>query len=293
MESGPPAELGQISVAAIQMAYRDTDDPAAWIEQCLALTVAATRVGAQVLVFPALAPLGLVTCLGAADLGTAYFGGVGDVPSPAQRHAYARLYPAAHRLYQRTFSTLARRASRTIVAGGLPAPGQTAPALVANAFSPDGRPRLHQPAVGRGYVPDGAEFQTIDAGGSRLATAIQNDAALPWLASALTMTRVDLLALLPAHDTHDNAGAAITTATQGGCYVIQVYLVGGPACATASGQSGVYAPPALTATGSGVLAQAGSAGEEEIVLVRLTVNTTGRPSPQEFPTSAARDVARY
>ena len=292
MEPGPPAAPGLVTVAAIQMAYRATDDPAAWIEQCQALTIAATRAGAQVLVFPALAPLGLVTSLGAGDQVTAYFGQAGDAPSRAQRRAYERLYPAAHRLYQRTFSSLARRAGRTIVTGGLPAPGRSAPTLVANAFSSDGRPRLHQPLVERGSLPTGAELQTMDAGGSRLATAITDGAALPWLASALTTTRVDLLALLPDQDRSGDADAAIAAASHGGCYVIQPYLIGGAACSTANVRSAVYAPPALTADGSGVLARAVRAGDEEIVLARLTVSDAGRPLPQELRRHVARDGTR-
>lgn len=289
---GPPAAPGQITVAAIQMACRETSDPATWIEQCHALTIAAARAGAQVLVFPALAPWGLVTSLGAGELCPAYFGRGGDMPSRAQRSAYARLYPAVHRLYQRTFSLLARRSGRTIVTGGLPAPGHNAPTLVANVFSLDGRPRLRQPAVRGGHVLGAEELQTTEAGGCRLAAAIQDEALPPWLASNLTTTRVDLLALLPAQYTSDVAGAAITAATQGGCYVIQACLVGEPACVPANGCSGVYAPPALSADGSGMLARAAHAGEEEIVLVRLSINDAGRPSPQEFRTGAAQDGAR-
>jgi predicted amidohydrolase len=291
-EPGPPPAPGQVSVAAIQMVYRESDDPSTWIEQCQALTVAAADAGAQVLVFPASAPLALIVSLGGSEMRFAYSGQAPNAPSSTQRRGYARLYPAAYRLYHRTFSLLARRAGRTIVAGGLPAPGHGRPAHLATVFSADGRPRLRQPGVGGGQVLAAAELQITDAGGSRLAAAILEETALPWLTAAVATTRVDLLALLPSHYTTGGADAARAAAMQGGCYVIQPYLVGGAECGAANGRSGVYAPPAFSSDGSGLVAQAVRAGAEEIVLATLNVDDTGRPAPQEFHTSAPRDSVR-
>jgi hypothetical protein len=292
IDPGQPPAPGIISVAAIQMVYRETDDPFTWIEQCQALTIAAASAGAQVLVFPASAPLALVLSLGGKDMRFAYSGQAPNAPSPTHRRGYARMYPAAYRLYHRTFSLLARRAGLTIVAGDLPAPGHAGPAHLATVFSADGRPRLRQRAVGEGQALAAAELQTTAAGGSSLAAAILEESALPWLTSTLTTTRVDLLALLPGQYSSGDANAALAAAMQGGCYVIQPYLVGGPESVTANGRSGVYAPPALTADGSGLLAQAVSTGEEEIVLAALTVNAAGRPSPQETHVGSASDGVR-
>lgn len=259
---------GQIRVAAVQMALRPADDPAMWVEQCQALTQAAVRAGAQIVVFPALAAWGLVGAFGDPPLGTAIFGATEQNLTVSYRSAYARLYPALHRVQHRTFSHLAHRYRLTIVTGGLPAPRRTQAVLVATIFTEAGRLRLHQPAFAAGSLPT-LELSYIKAGDDCLLTAVISDkASSDWLIPALSVEKADVLAVMaPGNAADFGDGAAMAAAT--GLYVVRAAMAGSVEPAIPPGRSGIYAPPDYSDTGSGILAQVVSDGEEEVVVATL------------------------
>lgn len=263
----PPA-AGFVRVASVQMALRASDDPVLWIEQCLALIQAAVRVGAQLVVLPALAPWGLVSSLADAALGRAIFT-EGEPPTAKQLAAYGRLYPALHRIYHRTFSHLAHRYRLTIAVGGLPAPRRQKVTLVANVFTPDGRLRLRQPATVPGRLVETPELLYVPGDTYRMTAVIGGETVNSWLAPAALAVDVDLIVVLPP----DNAAAGDTDvaglATASGLYVVQATLVGGSEAPGLRGATGIYAPQEFSDTGTGILREVASDQAEEVIVATL------------------------
>lgn len=267
LEPPLPVTPGFVRVGAIQMAYHQSADPALWIEQCQALTQAARRAGAAIVVFPALAPLGLVCSMGDAELVAALVAPPGDKTVPRQLAAYARLYPACYRLYHRTFSFLAHRYGLTIATGGLPAPRQPVLTPVADVFANDGRLRLRRVAITPGRLLGSAELETVLSGEVRITAVAGDDVRRRDLATALGVAAVDLVATMPLAGPGALDDSAAALAAVSGLYVIRSGLVGTPA--SWRGRSGVYAPPELTMTGAGVLAQTVSDDGEEVLVTTL------------------------
>jgi len=270
--AGPylPVTPGVLRVAAVQMAHQETDDPAAWIEQCDALTLAAAWAGAQIVVFPALAPWGLVDALSDVELGAAFFAAPGDALSRAHRRRYLRIYPAVHRLHHRTFSFLAHRWKLTIVTGGLPVPQHAVSALVADVFTPDGRTHPGQAYVASGQLLAIPELPAISAGDVALAAVIQDDATSAWLGAALATTSVDVLAVLPDRAPASMDAGGTAAATQTGCYVVRACMVGASGAGGKGVRSGVVSPSDISPDGV-ILAQAATDDGEEVVVAILDI----------------------
>jgi predicted amidohydrolase len=264
-----PPVAGLVRVACVQMSLQTIDDPALWVEQCMALTQAAVRAGAQVLVFPALAVWGLVNCLGDATLGRAFF--AADMAAPTAKHwaAYGRLYPALHRIYHRTFSQLAHRYHVTMAVGGLPAPRRSTVTLVANVFTPDGRLRLRQPAIVPGRLIETPELLYVPIDGYRMTAVIGERTSSTWLGPAALVADVDLIVVLPPSGATSGDRSAAGLAAASGLYVVQSSLVGGSEAPGLHGVTGIYAPPELSDTGTGILREAASDQAEEVIVATL------------------------
>lgn len=267
-EPALPPTAGLVRVASVQMALREIDDPSLWVEQCMALTQAAVRVGAQVLVFPALAPWGLVNCLGDATLGRAFFAVDGDAPSASQWATYGQLFPALHRIHHRTFSHLAHRYHVTIAAGGLPAPRRSTVTLEADVFTPDGQLRLRQPAIVPPRLVETPELPHVPIDGYRLTAIIGEEASSRWLAPAALAVDADLIAVLPSGSAPAGVNGALELAAASGLYVVQSYLVE-EAATGVHGISGIYAPLELSDNGTAILREAASDHAEEVIVATL------------------------
>lgn len=267
-EPAIPPVAGRLRVACIQMALRTIDDPALWVEQCLALTQAAVRVGAQLVVFPALAPWGLVNSLADATLGRAIFAN-GEPPTAKQLAAYGRLYPALHRIYHRTFSHLAHRYRLTMAVGGLPAPRRSTVTLVANVFTPDGRLRLRQPAIVPGRLVETPELLSVPIDGYRMTALIGERTTSTWLGPAALAVDVDLIVVLPPSGTGSGDTSAAGLAAASGLYVVQSSLVGGSEATGLHGVTGIYAPSELSDHGSGTVQEVAGDRAEEVIVATL------------------------
>ena len=267
LEPPLPVTPGFVRVGTIQMTYHQAADPAMWIEQCQALTQAARRAGAGVVIFPALAPLGLIGALGDSDLVAALVAPPGDQANAQRLATYACLYPACYRLYHRTFSFLAHRYGLTIATGGLPAPRQPVLTPVGDVFASDGRRRLHRAATRPGRLLGSAELEAYPVGEARITALAGDEGRRPEIATALRAAAVDLVAAMPlaGPGALDDSAAALAAAS--GLYVVRSCLVGTPAAWR--GRSGVYAPPELTLTGTGLLAKTVSDDAEEVLVTTL------------------------
>ncbi|HEY8745248.1 MAG TPA: hypothetical protein VIU62_19330, partial [Chloroflexota bacterium] len=213
-------------------------------------------------------PWGLVDALSDGELGAAYFAAPGDALSRSHRRTYARLYPAARRLHHRTFSSLAHRWKLTIVTGGLPVPQSPLSTLVADIFTSDGRMHPGQAHGDPGFALAIPELPVVRAGDVSLSAVILDQATGGWLGTALAVTRVDVLAMLPDRAIATLDVNSTETAAQPGCYVVRASMASAPGAAGNAGRSGIFAPSEVSPDGA-ILVQAATNDGEDVVVATL------------------------
>lgn len=264
-----PAEGSGLAVAAVQMAFRCHAHPEDFVEQCHALATAAARANCRLVVFPDGAAVALLAALGeaAAD----------DLPAldgPAAA-AWRRAFPAAYRLYRATFARLARRCGLAIAAGAIPLPAGGGLRPTAHLFAADGRLVLRQ-AIGAGHPAArpgaaGEDLPTTVVQGCRVTILPGGGRALDAAGRAAAGQGAALLLAPTAWPAAEGAEAELPVrrlAEAANAYVLRAGMAGLPG-SRATASCGIWAPAALSADGSGVLAEADAADGEAVLVAAL------------------------
>ncbi len=289
----PRPALPRVRVAVVQFDLGLTLSAAAFARHVYALVRQAVEGGAGLVVFPEYASLpllGLVpgvpwlarmlekrlahTAAEAEHQGEG--GGVEDLFGPLLRLAA----PVAVRVYRATFGTLAARFGVTIVGGSaieLGADGRLHNA--AYLYGPGGeelgrqeKTHLMPVEVAMGFGA-GTEIQPADTPAGRLAFPVCMDHTYFETARIAALAGADLLidpsANIGYYDPYAQARGVWNRVQEVRTYGLLCSGIGRLPGLLFEGKSGVYAPLAMTPAGDGVLAEARTADEEEVVFADL------------------------
>jgi predicted amidohydrolase len=188
--------------------------------------------------------------------------------------------PAARRIYETTFSILAKNFGVHIATGSIILPGRRGKRYGTNyLFGPDGRligtqRKLHMFTSELGWVTPGNELRVFDLPFARVAIPICMDYTY-WETTRIAYLLGAEIFVDPSFD--DDISSTMWTRYRGvysrvqesPAYGIHCYMVGDFLGYHLRGLSGVYAPLELTPSGDGILAEAKSSIDEEVLAADL------------------------
>jgi len=287
------------------MSLQWATDAAMYAEQCCALTAAAASASAQLVCFPEHTALPLLALLDPDFAGSWATGLLQADKLPAFSAHWRRVFPAAQRVYRATFARLARKSGVSIVAGALlvPAPGGGLVSM-AHLFLPDGRVAIRQAKLAQAVfgddLADAVSVDTVvvsEAAGARSALLCGEDAAHFEIARCAVAAGAEILAAPAAGVTAESPWEArqqLWTLAQS-CMVfgVRACLVAGAVGLPWRGRSGIYAPLELTEDGTGVLVEAESADQEEVIVASVDLAQLRQLRQSEAPELPVALVQRY
>jgi len=202
-----------------------------------------------------------------------------DADSP-MAFLFGLLVPVSRRVYRTTFSILARRFGVHIMAGsGIALDATGLVCKVGCLYGPDGelvgtQPKTHlyptEVAWGLGYGDDVRVFDTTIG---RITFPICMDHTffepirIAWLKGAEIV--IDPAADAAAYDFWSQARGVWSRVQESPAYGIACFMVGQMLGVSFGGRSGVYAPLEMTDNGDGVVIQAETGDDEEILFADL------------------------
>lgn len=289
----PRPALPRVRVAAVQFDLGLTFSAEAYARHVYELVRQAVKGGAGLVVFPEYATLPLLGLMpGAGRLAAMLEKDAGQAPAEAHEEgeasgaygtmalAFRLAAPAASRVHRATFATLAARFGVTIVAGSSVELGRDGRLHnVGYLFGPDGSEMLRQEKthlmpveVAMGYGV-GTEIRVADTPAGRLACPVCMDHTYYETARIAALAGADLLIDPSANNEYYSpyaqARGVWNRVQEVHAYGMLCSGIGRVAGLVFQGKSGVYAPLAMTRAGDGVLAEARTADEEEIVFADL------------------------
>lgn len=299
-----------IRVAVVQLRGRLVGSATEYAQIMYGLVSRAVRAGAQLVIFPedtGSYPFGgfipgieRIGGEGRGDSGAERFEG-GDVP---MAFLLGLLSLVSRRVYQTTFSMLARSFGVHIVAGsGIAVDALGSVRKVGYFYGPDGeligtQPKTHLYPVeatwGLGY---GDEIEVFDTSVGRIAFPICMDhtyfepVRIAWLKGARII--IDPAADAAAYDFWAQARGVWGRVQESPAYGIGCFMVGQMLGVGFGGRSGVYAPLEMTVKGDGVVAQATTWDEEEILYADLDLERLDAYSRERLLNLNLALYARY
>ncbi|KKM11623.1 hypothetical protein SY88_08035 [Clostridiales bacterium PH28_bin88] len=274
----------RVRVAAVQVELRLAGDPLEYVEQMYGHVKKAAAGGAQLVVFPednATHLLGLLPGLDRIPSGASLEGALGALGAEVKvSDIFAYLTPAARSLYTTTFAELARGFRVYIMAGSLVAAGHDRKVRnTAHLFGPDGRvigsqakAHLMPLEAGWGLAP-GDDLRVFPTPLGKLAMPVCMDATYFETFRLLSLLGAEVV-MVPSADieyTYWKALRGIWPRVQESLvYGIKSSMVADDFLGLSmAGRSGIFAPLELTPARDGILAQASSSHQEEVVLADL------------------------
>ncbi len=302
-ERAPSPGLPRVRVAVAQFDINLASSVGAYVRRAQAMVRQAVAGGASLVLFPEYASLPLLGLLpGASALASRVAGaaheegaGAGDGGSGVMGLALRLVAPAARRVYLATFSGLAARFQVTLLAGSVIEPMDGRLRNVAHLFGPDGallarqvKTHLVPIEVAMDYaVADEIVVANTPAG--RLAFPVCMDHTYFETARIAALSGADLL-IDPAANTEYYNPYAQARGVWNRVQEVQSY--GALACGVGlvagkvfQGKSGLYAPLDLTPAADGILAEARTPDQTEIVIADLdyeALRAYRREHPLEF-----------
>ncbi|MDI6772748.1 MAG: nitrilase-related carbon-nitrogen hydrolase, partial [bacterium] len=294
-----------VRVAAVQMRLRLIGDTAEYAQMIAARARDAAALGAQLIVFPEDSGTHLVGLLPGLDSlpdDVSLAQATGAVAGPSVRPAEILRFigPAVRTAYMATFSEVARRLGVYIASGSAMLPDEHGAVLnVGYLFGPDGALLGHQekchllPLEASWGLEAGDDLRVVRTPAGALGFPICMDATYFETTRILAGLGAEVI-LIPACDVQEDraVGAAGCAAGAAGTapdpynawkalrglwprvqesltYGIHAAMVGRFLGMTITGRSAILAPVELTPDGSGILAQAASWDQEEVVVADL------------------------
>jgi len=284
--SAASPESDTVRVAVVQLRGRLVASTAEYARIMHDLALRAVRKGAQLIVFPedtGSYPLGgFIPGLerivgGGTDESSKEHLEVDDAPMD---FLLALLSPVSQRVYRTTFSSLARRFGVHIVAGsGVTVDTRGLVRKVGCLFGPKGdligtHAKTHlYPAEKAWGLTCGSDIEVFQTAVGRIALPICMDHTyfepirIGWLKGAEVI--IDPAADAAEYDSWAQARGVWSRVQESPAYGIGCFMVGRIMGVTFGGRSGVYAPVEMTTSKDGVIAQATTGDEEEILVVDL------------------------
>lgn len=293
-------QVGEVRVAAVQMSFRFVKSAAEFFDIIAAKMAAAHRQGAEIVVFPedvGTMLLGLLPGFSRLEAEETLEDALKTLGEDVQAVDLLELAgPAARRVYEATFQTLAKVFSMVVAAGSVMLP--TRDGRVRNVgylYGPGGKlltqPKNHLlPLEFDWGLAVGDDLEVVQSPYGRLAMPICMDASFFETFRILEAKGTDI-ALLPVADptpvySDFKALRGIWPRVQESrLYGVSANMVGGALGLHFAGKSGIYAPLELTPEGDGIIAQAKSATDEELVVGNVDVLALRRlreESPRRF-----------
>lgn len=291
---------GRVRVGVVQFRLRLVGDAGQYAAAMYEPVREAVAGGAQLVLFPEHVGLCLLGLLpGVGKLATQALSLEEAVASAAGENAkvidvFKAVAPGARRAYQTTFSSLARRFGVHIVAGSIMLPDEAGRLCnVAYLFGPDGRVigaqrKTHLFHIEQDWgVTPGDQISVFDTPVGKLAFPICMDHTffepqrIAWLLGAEII--VDPSANPKPYDHWEQLRGVWGRVQESPAYGILSCLVGQFMGFTFEGRSGVYAPLEMTPAGDGILAQAETADQEEVILADLDLEALRRFRAERGP----------
>jgi len=300
--------LPRVRIAVVQFDINLAPSAAAYARHVYAMVRQAVEGGASLAVFPEYVTLPLMGLLpGAARLAAMLEAGAGrPAAEPAQGDAggsygtmalaFRLAARAARRVHRATFSTLAARFGITLVAGSAIELGSDGCLYnVGYLYAPDGSERVRQlkthlvpGEVEMGYGV-GEEIVVADTPAGRIAMPVCMDHTYFETARIAALRGADLLIDPSANNEYYNpyaqARGVWNRVQEVRTYGALCSGVGRVAGMVFQGRSGVYAPLGMTPAGDGLLAEAKTFDQEEVVFADLdyaALDAYRRREPLEF-----------
>ena len=281
-----PERAGNVRVAAVQMRMELVEGPEEWAERLYRQLLPAVENGAQMVLFPESTGTPLLGLF--PDL-RRLIEELGDVEAVLEEIGGGRLEvadllhfmgPATGRIYEAVFSRLARGFHLHLGAGTayLPGPGGRVYSVF-TLFGPDGRilarqRKIHPLPWERSWgVSGGADLTVQPTALGRLGLAVFPDERDFEVFRMLRLQGAEIV-LLPSAD-FERAGdyadlSGLWARTQESqVYAVRSAMVGSLLGRRFSGRSAILAPRALSPSGDGLLAEAGTTDREEVIWADL------------------------
>ncbi len=281
----------KVRVAAVQMRLDLAKDARAYVERVYALTQAAVRKGAQLVVFPegSGAPLvGLVpgverVAAKGVDAAVAQMAGAGLGVAAVLR----AVSPATRRIYETAFSTLAKAFRVFIIAGSAFLEDDDGEMRIISYFyDPEGRAiarqrKLHlTPLEAKWGLCAGADLEVLDTPLGRIAFPICMDATYFETFRIARLRGAEIVAVPSANDEEYMFWRTMRgiwpRVQESQVFGVSAAAVGSLLGITFTGRSGLLAPLEMTASGDGVLVQARTFDDEEVVVGDLDLDALHR-----------------
>ncbi len=282
----PPPDGDRVRVGVVQLELCLTASAAEYADKMYTLTRQAVEGGAQLVVFPehtGTPLLGLLPGIGRLAAGAGSLDEAAARAGASVPDVFRTVSPAARRICEATFSTLARRFGVHLVAGSILLPDEREALYnVACLYGPDGRLigtqcKTHLFIVERQWgLATGDEIHVFDTPVGRLAFPVCMDHTffeperVAYLQAAEIL--IDPAANPEPYNRWEQLRGVWGRVQESPAYGVLSCMVGRLAGLTFGGRSGVYAPLEMTPDGSGIVAQAESADREEVLLADLDLS---------------------
>lgn len=308
--------VGVVRVAAVQMRPRPIRRAEDFADHAFEMTRAAVLEGAEMVVFPDHVTLPLLTLVpglsevlagqSSLDQVLAHLGGDGDdgQSEVGITDVVTVASAALWRVYNATFSTLARRFGIHVAAGStMQADRDGRVTAICHLYGPRGhllatQPRVHlSPLERRWGLATADEIRVADCALGRVALAGTMDALYfePFRVmdhkgvQIALLSQADLGRLQPWRTMR-----GLWARSQEAClYGVQGALVGRAFGLRFSGPAAIYAPLDLTATGDGVLATAQAEEDDEVVVADLDMRALDHLRQRRGRVGNAAAIGRY
>ncbi|MCL4424474.1 MAG: nitrilase [Firmicutes bacterium] len=286
-----------LRVAAVQMHLELMPSAEAYAEQIYRLVRQAVEEGAQLVAFPEDSATGLLGLLpgikkvaGAGSLEGAITEMAGDNLRVADIFRF--LAPATRRIYEATFSGLARRFGVYLAAGSAILPDATGRMVnLAHFYGPDGgllgtQEKCHFiPMEWEWGLQTGDNLQLFSTPWTKVAIPICMDASYFETFRIVSRLGAEIVIIPTANPEEYNFWKALRgiwpRVQEALVYGVNPCLVGELMGIKLTGRAGIFAPLQLTGNGDGILAQTNNSDQEEVVVANLDLGTLRRLRGEE------------
>ena len=287
----PATGSGVVRVAAVQMHLELTGSAEQYARKILHLARRAAEQGAELIAFPEDAATGLIGFIPGIEklaAGGDLQGAVREVAGDAKvADVFRFISPAVRRIYEATFSAVARKFGVYIVAGSAILPNSRGEMVnVAHVYGPDGRKLGEQekchfiPMEVEWGLQTGDDLELFAAPWGRFAAPVCMDATYFETFRILSQRGAEVVVIPSANPEEYNPWKALRgiwpRVQESQVYGIHSCMVGRFMGLVLTGRSGVFAPMELTPAGDGILAQAASFDQEDVVVADLNLEELRR-----------------
>ncbi len=298
----------QIRVASVQMRLELTGSAGRYVEKIYRLSREAVERGAQLIVFPEYSGIPLVGFLPGIEkmgAGTSMREALDTMVGGDVKVAeiFRALAPAVRRIYETTFAELSRRFGVYIIAGSAVLPDETGEVRnLGYFFGPDGlligrQPKVHlMPEEAAWGLSVGESFQVFDTLLGRIALPVCMDATYFETFRMVALAGAEIVVVPSANPEPYNLWMALRgiwpRVQESQVIGIGSSMVGEFMGLSFTGRSSILAPLELTSDGTGIVAQAASFDQEEVVVADVDLGALARLRAEE-PVSAGFNVPLY